>query len=248
MWDASTLVVIALVFLLAGFVKGVVGMGLPTVSIALLAAFIGLKEGIALMVVPTFVSNFWQACVGGQAIAITRRIWAMLALLTMFTWVGGGILAGADAGPLAVMLGCLLILYSVQGLIGPQLPPPGRHEAWLTPLVGVLSGFANGMAGSFVVPGVVYLQALGLPRDALIQAMGLAFMVGALALAVALTGHGLFPAEYAGLSTAALVPTVIGMVAGQTLRWRMPEPIFRRVFFVALLIFGLWLAVRPLLI
>ncbi len=35
-----------------------------------------------------------------------------------------------------------------------------------------------GMTGSFVVPGVPYLQALALPRDALIQAMGILFGSG----------------------------------------------------------------------
>ena len=83
MWTPETLLAVALIFILAGFVKGVAGLGLPTIAIALMAVFVGLKEGIALMVVPTIVTNIWQAFAGGQFVAIVRRFWS---LLLMFVW------------------------------------------------------------------------------------------------------------------------------------------------------------------
>ena len=41
-------------FLLAGFVKGIVGLGLPTISLALLTALLDLPTAMALLVVPAF--------------------------------------------------------------------------------------------------------------------------------------------------------------------------------------------------
>ena len=40
-----------LVYILAGFVKGVVGVGLPTISLSLLAIVLGLKEAILILLV-----------------------------------------------------------------------------------------------------------------------------------------------------------------------------------------------------
>ena len=55
-WQPGALMVIALIFLLAGAVKGVVGLGLPTVSLGLLTVVFGLKGAMVLMIVPSFSS------------------------------------------------------------------------------------------------------------------------------------------------------------------------------------------------
>jgi uncharacterized membrane protein YfcA len=247
MWTPETLLAVALIFILAGFVKGVAGLGLPTIAIALMAVFIGLKEGIALMVVPTIATNVWQALAGGQFVALVRRFWSLLLAAALGSWIGAGILAGGDAMVLAAMLGVLLCVYSIFGLARPPVPPPGRAEPWLSPVIGVAGGLIGGMTGSYAVPGVLYMQALGLPRNALVQALGITFLVFTLALGTSLTSHGILSTEIGTLSAAATIPALGGMALGQLVRHRMTEAMFRPVFFVVLLVLGAWLALRPLL-
>jgi uncharacterized membrane protein YfcA len=112
------------------------------------------------------------------------------------------------------------------------------------PVIGAVNGVLTGMTGSFVFPGVLYLQAIGLPRDAFIQAMGMLFTVSTVALA--LGGQNLLTIELGAISAAAVVPAVVGMVLGQRLRKRMSEALFRRVFFLALLGLGLYIVARTL--
>ena len=100
------------------------------------------------------------------------------------------------------------------------------------------------MTGSFVVPGVMFLQALGLSRDALIQAMGMLFTVSTLALGFALQADNLLRLEHGILSTMALVPAMAGMVMGQRIRKRFSEQLFRKIFFLSLLALGAYLASR----
>jgi len=64
-----------------------------------------------------------------------------------------------------------------------------------------VNGILTGMTGSFVIPGVMFLQAIGLPRDTLIQAMGMLFTASTLALAIALQGNRLLTVELGSLST-----------------------------------------------
>jgi uncharacterized protein len=246
MWTLETLLAVTLIFTLAGFVKGVAGLGLPTIAIALMAVFIGLKEGIALMVVPTIATNVWQALAGGQFLALTRRFWSLLVAAVLGAWIGVGILAQSDATLLAAVLGVLLCLYSVTSLASPPVPPPGRAEPWLSPVIGVTGGLIGGMTGSYAVPGVLYLQALGLSRNALVQALGITFLVFTLALGTSLTSHGLISSQTGLLSLAATLPAFAGMALGQHVRHRMSEATFRPVFFVVLLVLGAWLALRPL--
>ena len=66
------------VFLLAGTVKGLVGLGLPTITIALTSLVLPLPEAIALISLPTIVTNVWQAAVGGKFRIIVRRQWPLI--------------------------------------------------------------------------------------------------------------------------------------------------------------------------
>src|SRR5690606_13714915 len=75
--DPLLLAAIAGTFVLAGLVKGVIGFGLPTVAVALLTLTIGLKDAMALMLVPSLVTNLWQALAGGRLWTILRRFWAL---------------------------------------------------------------------------------------------------------------------------------------------------------------------------
>ena len=241
MFDAATIATIAIVagtFLLAGAVKGVIGLGLPTVSLALLTVALGLPEAMALLIVPSLVTNIWQAVVGGHGPTLLRRIWPFLLTAGATVWLGAGALTRVDLAWLSALLGLLLITYAGLGLAGRAFAMSPRAERWAGPLAGAVNGVLTGMTGSFVVPGVMFLQGLGLPRDGLIQAMGMLFTVSTLALALALGGNGLLTPELGALSAAALPPAIIGMIAGRRIRKRLPEQNFRRVFFVSLLILG----------
>jgi uncharacterized membrane protein YfcA len=235
---------VLVVYLLAGMVKGVVGLGMPTISLALIAALFGLKEAMVLLLVPSFVTNFWQGVTGGQLVAILRRIWPMLAVMCSTTWFATGIMLRSDAKLLSACLGGVLIIYAAISLATPQIAPPGRRETWMGPFVGFLTGISTGFTGTFVVPGVLYLQALGLGKDGLVQAMGICFTAATLALGLSLNGRGFMPNDLGLLSAAAVLPALAGMVLGRKIRDRLPEAKFRKIFFIALLILGAWILAR----
>ena len=246
MTDPLILLTIAATFLLAGMVKGVIGLGLPTVSLALLTVALGLPQAMALLLVPSFVTNVWQAVVGGNGLAILRRIWPFLLMATVTVWLGATALTRVDLALLSALLGLLLVVYAVVNLGGVRLSLNPRQEVWAGPLIGSANGVLTGMTGSFVVPGVMFLQAIGLPRDMLIQAMGMLFTVSTVALALALQGNRFLTVELGALSAAAVVPAILGMVAGQRIRKRLSEQRFRKVFFAALLILGAYIIARAL--
>ncbi|WP_308495433.1 sulfite exporter TauE/SafE family protein [Duganella flavida] len=226
---------IAAVFVLAGVVKGVTGMGLPTVAVALLTLRMSPLEAAALLIVPSSVTNVWQLATGP----------ALYPLLLRFRWLLLAVCAGTACAPLlgaaawsGAVLGLALVGYGVLGLTGWRMRVAPSAERWAGPLAGAATGVMAGVTGVFVMPVAPYLQALNLGNDDLIQAMGMAFTVATLALAVMLTVRGEWHAAAAGNSLLALIPAVAGMQLGQWLRDRMPPAVFRRCFFIALLALG----------
>jgi uncharacterized membrane protein YfcA len=244
--DPLTVFIVAGTFLLAGTVKGVIGLGLPTVSLALLTATLGLHPAMALMLAPSFATNLWQAVTGGNGRAILARLWPFLAAATVTIFVGATASAPIDVALLSALLGGSLAVYAAIGLGRAHITLPTETERWAGPLAGCINGILTGMTGSFVVPGVPYLQALGLPRDMLIQAMGVLFTLSTAALGLALAGRGQLSADLGLQSVAAIPPALVGMVLGRWLRARLPEATFHKVFFAALLALGLYIVARSL--
>lgn len=241
MFDDFTLVAIGATFLLAGTVKGVIGLGLPTISLALLTVLIGLPQAMALLLVPSFVTNLWQAVVGGSGRIILQRLWLFLLMAMATVWLGAIALTRINLSLLSALLGALLVVYAAVSLGGIRLTINTRQETWAGPLMGSVNGILTGMTGSFVVPGVMYLQAIGLPRDALVQAMGMLFTASTLALALALQTNRLLTVELGQLSAVALLPAIIGMVFGQWIRKKLSERLFRQVFFLSILMLGCYI-------
>jgi uncharacterized protein len=241
------LAVTAGVFLLAGFVKGVIGLGLPTVAMGLLGLMMAPAQAAAILLVPSLVTNVWQAMAGGDVLALTRRLWPMLVGVCIGTFIGAVSLPHDDAGRATIVLGLALALYAALGLVKVRFSAPPRAETSLGLLMGTLTGILTVPTGVFVIPGTPYLQALHFDRHRLVQAMGLSFSVSTVALAAALGYAGEIKTGLAGPSLLALGAALAGMVLGQIVRGRVKAETFRLYLFIGLLLLGLHLALRNLL-
>jgi uncharacterized membrane protein YfcA len=237
--DSSALAIVALTFFLSGIVKGGVGLGLPTVSLAVLTIAIGLQPAMALLLAPSFVTHVWQAVAGVHAWAILARLWLFMLAMAMTIWLGASLSASLRMWVLMSLLGVVLVTYAMIGLCDPRMSIATRRAVWVSPLAGLLTGVCTGLTGAFEALGAGSLQAVGLPRHQLVQAMAMLCTIATVGLAVALREQGLLTTELGLLSAGAVVPAVIGMRWGSRLRNKMSAARFRRVFFVMLLILGL---------
>lgn len=93
----------------------------------------------------------------------------------------------------------------------------------------------------------MFLQGIGLPRDMLVQAMGMLFSASTLALALALGRNDLLSLELWVVSAIAVIPALLGMWLGGKLRLRLSESQFRRTFFIAILLLGIYILASALI-
>lgn len=231
--------VVLAIFLIAGLVKGVIGLGLPTVSLAALSVVVELPVAVLLMVIPSAVTNLWQALDGPHFAELMRRFWLMLLASAVGVWFAYGLLLIANPKAMTGMLGVILCVYAAISLYRGRLIPRVSRESIVSPVVGLTTGALAGATGSLVMPMVPYLQALDLERDALVQMMGISFTVSTIAIGAAIVDHGGYDDQQVLLSLAALAPAMIGMKLGQLLRRRFSELVFRRCLFIGLLIIGI---------
>lgn len=236
------LIIIAAVFLLAGFVKGTIGMGLPTVAMGLLATRMPPAHALAIVIVPAIVTNIWQTFVGPYLRDIVRRLWPLMVGTALGILAGSGLMTGPYARYGTIVLGVLLVIYAIIGLSKVRFSVPRRNEKWLGGIVGLITGVISAATGVQVIPSMPFMQAIGMEKDELVQALGVFFTTATVALAFNLTGAGLLNATVAIPGAVAMVAAFAGMYIGQLLRSRMDADTFRRWFLIAMLLLGIYLA------
>ncbi len=240
------LLIIAAVFAFAGFIKGVIGLGLPTVSIGLLAVAMPPAQAVAIVIVPAIVTNIWQTFAGSYLRDILRRLWPLLLGTVIGIRLGAGLMTGPYARYGALVLGVLLVAYGILGLSKRSFHVAPNREKWIGGPVGLITGVISAATGVQVIPSMPYLQAIGMEKDELVQALGVFFTTATLALAVNLTDAGLLSTATALPGLIALAAAFAGMFGGQAVRTRMHPDTFRRWFLIALMGLGLYLAATTL--
>jgi uncharacterized protein len=242
----STLAVVSLVFVLAGFTKGIIGLGLPTIAMGLLAIVLPPTQAAALLILPSLITNIWQMLDGPHLRRLLRRLWSFNLGVCAGTWLGTALLVGVGGRHGDLALGLSLMAYAVSGLAALRMAVPRAVEPWLGPATGVVTGCITAATGVFVIPAVPYLQAIGLQKDELVQALGLSFTVSTLALAMALAGLDAFTPDLVVPSALAVVVALAAMRLGQVVLVRLSPKTFRLCFFAGLLALGAYIAARGL--
>jgi uncharacterized membrane protein YfcA len=238
----SLLILVTAAFLLAGFVKGALGLGLPTVSMGLLAVSMPPAQAIAIVIVPAIVTNIWQTFGGPYLRDILRRLWPLLVGTAAGIWLNAGALTGPYARYTTIALGLLLAVNAIIGLAKFSFTVAPRNEKWVGGIVGLITGLISAATGVQVVPSVPYLQAIGMEKEELIQALGVFFTVATLALGFNLTSAGLLSAATALPGAIAMAAAFAGMFIGQAVRMRLQPDAFRRWFQIGMIFLGLYLA------
>lgn len=150
----ATIILIAFSFCLAGFVKGVIGLGLPTISMGLLALVMPTPQAAAILVIPSIVTNFWQMFSGPAFWEITRRMWPLLAGLCIGTWSVAGMMTATPSPTSKIVLGLCIAGYGVLGLSAVRFHVTPALERWLAFPVGLATGLLAAGTGVFVIPSV----------------------------------------------------------------------------------------------
>lgn len=234
-FDPDQVVMIALTFVLAGMVKGVTGMGLPTVAMGILGSLISPVAAAAMLLLPSLISNLFQFGGGGNTRMLLKRLWPMLLTVVIATLLASVWITGGETSSTQFALGLALMVYALWTLAGKRIAIAPRREKPLSLVVGFATGLLTGGTGVFVMPAVPWIQSLGFEKDELVQALGISFTFSTLALALGLWWHDALPVQSLSLSAFAIVPALLGQWAGTRIRRVISPVVFKRCFLFCLL-------------
>jgi len=229
---------------LAGVVKGLSGLGIQAVCVPIIALAAPLETAVPLSIASALGTSLWQGLFGGFLRKILLRTWSFLLACAAMIFVGVAVLASVNQATVGVVLGFVLVCYTLYTLRRPNLPSIAAQETWLSPTLGAATGLIGGATGVFVMPAGPYFQLLRLSRDEIVQAGSFASIVVQPTLALALGGNSLLSGSLAAVSLALLGPTFLGLWLGTRLRRSLSETQFRKWFLWVLFFLGAALVIR----
>ena len=240
---ATLIVLCSLALFAGGAVKGLVGIGIPLVSLSLLSLFLPLADAVLLLPVPVIVANVWQSIVQPYFVSAMRRFWPLVLAMLAGTLAGANVLSTLDADALNLVVGILVVLFSLSSFLHPELRLPARFERGVGVVAGGVGGFMGGLAALFGPPIILYLTSLRLDRERFVGTISSIYLCGALALLAAFGSVGLMSRAQLVESAVASVPLMFGVWAGQRFRGLIREAVFRKLLLVVVLAVGVRLIV-----
>lgn len=240
------LLLIALIYLLAGLVKGVIGFALPLVSVSLLSIFVPVEQALALNTVPLLITNFWLALQGGNGLLLLRQYWWLILFLAIGIFAGANIVVAIEKHTLLLVFGISVILLSLLERFRPPVKLPDRFATPTGVLAGLVSGIFGGLVSAMAAPVAIYLTARRVPKDEFVTTVGVIYSCGALFLILAFGSVEILTTENAPLSVAAAVPAIAGLLLGARIRGAVNQEIFQQLVLLGLVLVGLNMVRRAL--
>ena len=131
---------VACSLILAGLLKGIIGVGMPVVALPLLSLFIDIKSAAMLLSMPLIFSNVPQALEGGQTGRCLMQLMPVILGTIPGLFLGVRVLLVVDASVAKIIAGLVLMGIGGVTLLAPKLQLQSR---FVLP-TGITFGFFGG--------------------------------------------------------------------------------------------------------
>ena len=228
--DLTLMMFAAGVMLCAGAVKGMIGLGMPTIALTLLTFQVDARSAVTLILIPMLLSNVWQFWRGPDMLGCFKRHWRYATILIVF--VGGTVWFSQTAPDqfLRAVLGALVLVFCFISWRNILPPIPSRRERLFEGTSAVVAGIVGGLTAAWAPPLAMYLTGLRLERDEFVQALGFLITAGSISILIMFVAVGHSSTSELLTSTLLLGPTLLGFAAGEWVRHRTDPQKFRSIF------------------
>ena len=231
-----TVVYILFTYFLGGITQGILGVGLITVVISLLSFVIDVKETIALVIIPTIITSFFQMINGNNLKDIIKDTRYFLVFSTLIIVPGVFLLKVLESDLILIFIAILLFMNSSLSLSNRVVAIPNHQNSIIQVSAGSLNGFIIGLTSIYTMPFVFLLQSLKYNKEKTVQFMGLAFLLYSSMQFISLSYSKLISINTIVPSLIVTLPVIIGFLLGKKIRSFISEKLFKKLFYLMLLV------------
>lgn len=237
--QSSEFYILFAIFLFGGFVKGTLGIGLPTLLLGFLTFIYEPRAAVALILFSVMAANMRQAVVGGSMWEIVKAHKYFCAFASVGIFLVAIVGAQVPLPVLLISVGISMTIFALSSLFSfiPHLS--AKYDTAAQIVAGIIGGILGGLTAIWGPPLAIYLMAQRMEKDQFIQTLGVMFSIQSLFLIAGFIVSGELTTTIAIQGATLLIPTFIGMYLGEKIRKRMDTAQFTKVFLCVFLILGL---------
>lgn len=228
-----------LALLIAGVIKGMIGLGLPTTALAIMTLSTNPRQAIAYILIPMIASNAWQIFRSGEIKQALKRYAPFIVAMVVSVWVTVNLSIGVSDQFLLGALGSCVVLFSIISSTAWAPYIPERFVAQAQIIFGAIAGIMGGLTSVWAPPMAMYLSARGVEKTEFVRASGLLIFFGSLPLGAGFFTQRLMLPNEVAISAILLVPTFLGYTIGEMMRNHIDQRAFKKIFLGFFLIIGL---------
>ncbi len=233
---ALTFFYILLAYFIGGVTQGILGVGLITVVISLLSFIVDVKETIALVIIPTIITGFFQMINGSNLKVVIKDTKYFLVFSTLIIVPGVFLLNVLESDLILIFIAILLFMNSSLSLSNRVVAIPNHQNSIIQLLTGSLNGFIIGLTSIYTMPFVFLLQSLKYNKEKTVQFMGLAFLLYSGMQFISFSYIKLISINTIVPSLIVTLPVIIGFLLGKKIRSFISEKLFKKLFYLMLLL------------
>lgn len=236
--QASVIAAVVCSPIVAGLLKGIIGVGMPVVALPLLSLFIDIKSAAMLLSMPLVFSNLPQALEGGKTGRCLIQLVPVILGMIPGLLLGVRVLLALDASVAKMIAGVVLMGVAGVTLLAPKLQFQSRLVLPASLTFGFFGGMLGGIAAMAGPLVFIFLLAKGLRGKEFTKEASLYLVVSAALLAILLAASNEFSWLDVSISMAAMLPVGLGMYVGQHMRDKIAPEAFRRLVLSAVIAAG----------
>lgn len=233
------LLIAAGIFIFAGTIKGLIGLGLPTAVIGLLSQFTDPRQAIALLLLPMLASNAVQSYKNGMTLKAFKLFWPFALIMFIGILIFTQFAANFSADGLKILVGIMIIVFVLSNFFTKPLIIGKKRDKLAQFFFGSIAGVMGGLTSLWAPPMAVYLMSKELNKDEFVGALGFLLLAGSIPLFIGYWHAGLTNPTLLGYSLIMVVPTIFGLLIGEKGRGYLSGEQFRKLLLFIFFVLGL---------
>ena len=226
----------AAAFLIAGIVKGSIGMGLPIVSITLLSLYTSPRLAMVMIIIPTLVTNFLQYYRSADRVDMVLSNKYLLVSLFFCTFSFSYFSFSLEQKTLSFLLGLVIFTFIIYRWTGFSLSFGQGFDKILQVVSGTIIGIAAGFTHVWAPTIAILLLIRKANRDKFVGLTGLYIFVGSLGLFSTHFFFDLLHSQTFIFSSLMIIPSIFGFLIWEKIRSFISEKFFEKLLLLFLLI------------
>ena len=224
--------IVSFAFFVAGVVKGVIGIGLPTTAITIMTFFVSPLMALGLNLIPMTVANIWQLSKADNPRELVKNYKYFATSLVVCILITSFYANQIGDDVVRLIFAVAVLLFVCLQVFGFNFKMKPNHDNFWQGSLGALGGLVGGAASIWAVPVTMYLLMKNVKPKQFVDVSGFLIMIGCIPVSIGYVATGVFQPNMFIYGALGSVIGIIGFQIGEKLRNKINAKTFRNLLLV----------------